>query len=632
MILVLSTGKTSDYTQYCSLGKRDIRESGLTEKDMKAGSVGCGKEREKRQGFFVLCALLLLVYATFAVYWNVQDHEFLNLDDDLYVTENANVKAGISKDGFLWAFRSFLMIRRPPRSTLSHMLDCEWYGLIAKGHHLNSLLFHIANTILLFLTLNRMTGQPWPSMGVAAAFALHPMCVESVAWVASRKSVLSTFFWMLTLWTYVRYTEKPGIARYLPVFFSLALGLLAKPILVTLPFVLLLLDYWPLGRFHFASFSTDETRRPYDIITRVQGSTIRRVLLEKLPLLALSIASICVSMATAEEQGILLSEQMVPLGLRIQNALVSYLVYIRKIIWPYDLAVFIPYPHSIPLWQPACAGLALIAMTVWAIRIAGRRPYVAVGWFWYLGTLSPVIGLAQQGLWPAVADRFVYIPQIGLFMMAAWSLNALFAAGRVPRLVMRFSLAALLLAMMVVTWFQVRTWRDSVTLFKHALEVTPQNFLAHMNLGTALAKRQEEQEAIHHFLEALHNGHPRPEQVHFNLGLAYAARGEKEQALWHYQRAAQIDPNYADLYINLGSFWLHERNFEESLRCSFRALEITKNSAKAHNNIGVVFLHQGNPERAMEHFKTALRIDPDYSIAKKNLDMAMSRTRLGAKD
>jgi len=603
--------------------KEEIREKGLTEAHVKADAAGRGKKSEKRESLFIICALLCLLYATFAVYWKVQEHEFLNLDDDLYVTENAKVKAGLSKEGFLWAFRTTATSYWHPLTVLSHMMDCEWYGLNAKGHHLNSLLIHIASTILLFITLKRMTGQPWQSMGVAAAFALHPISVESVAWVASRKSVLSTFFWMLTLWTYVRYTEKPGLTRYLLVFLCLGLGLLAKPTLVTLPFVLLLLDLWPLGRLHFARISGEQANRRNAIMACVQGATTRWVLGEKIPFLALSFASIWVSMATAQDRGILLSEGLVPLGLRIQNALVSYLVYMRKIIWPLDLAVFIPYPQSIPLWEWVCAGLALATMTVWAIRVFSKRPYITVGWFWYVGTLIPMIGLAQQGLWPAVADRFVYIPQIGLFLMAAWGVGTLAEWTRIPRFVLLFSVAAVFLAMMTVTWMQAGYWKNNVTLYTRALEVTGTNFLASMNLGSALAKQNQSTEAIRCFHEALKSEHPRPEQVHSNLGLAYASVGDKEKALQHYRAAVQINPHDAEAYINLGLFWLDEKNFAESLRYSQLALGIAKNSAKAHNNAGVALLYQGKAEEAAEHFKEALRIDPGYVAAKKNLEVTL---------
>jgi len=588
---------------------------------VKADSVG--RAKEKKESLLIVLTLLCLLYATFAVYWNVQEHGFLNLDDDLYVTENAKVKAGLSMEGFLWAFRTTATSYWHPLTVLSHMTDCEWYGLNAKGHHLNSLLLHMASAFLLFLTLRRMTGQPWPSIAVAAAFALHPISVESVAWVASRKSVLSTFFWMLTLWTYVRYTEKPGIVRYAPVFLCLGLGLLAKPTLVTLPFVLLLLDLWPLGRLPFVGGSEERGERPSRFMACIRGATTRWVLLEKIPLLTLSFASVWVSMATADDRGILLSDRLVPMGLRVQNALASYLVYLRKMIWPSDLAVFIPYPQHIPLWESAAAGLVLVAITIWAIRVVARRPYITVGWFWYVGALIPMIGLAQQGLWPAVADRFVYVPQIGLFVMAAWSIASLSAWMRVPRAVLLFSAAAVFLAMMSVAWIQVGYWKDNVTLNTRALEVTGRNFLASMNLGSALAKQGHTMEAIRCFQAALESGHPRPEQVHSNLGLAYASVGEKEKALQHYQTAVQINPRDAEAYLNLGSFWLHEKNFEESLRQSRRALEIRQDSDKAHNNIGVALLYQGKRDEAVTYFQKALRINPGYVAAKKNLEMTL---------
>ena len=590
-----------------------------------------GKAMMKGDRHLGLGVVLILVWATLAVYWDVQNHEFINLDDNLYVTENRELTGGVSWDGLLWAFSSRDRTYWHPLTWLSHMMDCQLYGLNSKGHHLNNLLFHLANAVLLFLVLKRMTGELWPSAGVAAAFALHPLNVESVAWIASRKNVLSTFFWMLTLWAYVRYAEKPRILRYLMVLLFFALGLLAKPMLVTLPFVFLLLDLWPLARFRLLYSWAQDTATRGDGGPRFPKQATLPIIMEKLPLLLLSLASIWVSLGVAEEGGILLPDQMVPMGLRVQNALVSYVVYIRKSLWPHDLSVFIPYPVSIPLWQSVAAGFLLIVVTMVAVRNAGRKPYILVGWLWYLGTLLPVIGLVQQGLWPAVADRFMYIPQVGLFIIIAWSFAGLRVSSRLSKAVLRPAIAALFLAMMVVTWVQVKGWRDSVTLFNHALEVTPHNFLGHMNLGTALAKRHQEAEAIDHFHKALDTGHPRPEQVHLNLGISYAASGDKDQALWHYHTAARINPRYAEPYIALGTFWLDEKNFEESLRYSFRALEIAKDSAKAHNNAGVALLYQGKPEEAAGHFKEALRIDPEYIIAKKNWDRAMSGTTPGVK-
>jgi protein O-mannosyl-transferase len=579
-----------------------------------------------------LGVVLILVWATLAVYWDVQNHEFINLDDNLYVTKNRQVTEGVSWDGLLWAFTSRDRTYWHPLTWLSHMMDCHLYGLNSKGHHLNNLLFHLANAVLLFLVLKRMSGELWPSAGVAAVFALHPLNVESVAWIASRKNVLSNFFWMLTLWAYVRYAEKPRLLRYLVVLLLFALGLLAKPMLVTLPFVLLLLDLWPLARFRLLPSWAQATASRRDGGSGFPKQATLRIIMEKLPLLLLSGASIWVSLGVAEKGGILLPDRMVPMGLRIQNALVSYVVYIRKTLWPHDLSVFVPYPASIPLWQSVAAGFFLIVITMLAVRNANRKPYVLVGWLWYMGSLLPVIGLVQQGLWPALADRFMYIPQVGLFIIIAWSIADLWVSSRLTRAVLRLAVAVLFLAIMIVTWVQVTFWRDSVTLFNHALEVTPYNFLGHMNLGTALAERHREAEAIDHFHKALDTGHPRPEQVHFNLGLSYAASGDKDQALWHYHTAARINPRYAEPYIALGTFWLEEKNFEESLRYSFRALEIAKDSAKAHNNVGVALLYQGKPEEAAGHFKEALRIDPGYIIAKKNWERAIGGIAPGVKD
>lgn len=354
---------------------------------------------------------LFLVMAILAVYLQVRNHDFINFDDDLYVTINPHVQAGLTLDSITWAFTSTRASNWHPLTWLSHMLDCQIYGMNPGQHHLTNVLFHILNTLLLFFVFMRMTKDLWQSGFVAALFALHPLHVESVVWLAERKDVLSTFFWMLTLWSYVRYVERSGLNRYLPVLFFFILGLMAKPMLVTLPFVLLLLDYWPLKRFRLGSSEDGQDCRPERFYLGF--------IWEKIPLFLLSAGSSVITYMVQKSSGAVSTLAVIPVHVRIANAIVSYVSYIGKMIWPHNLTILYPYLKSIIYWQVVGAGLLLAVITVVVFRMMKTKPYVAVGWFWFLGTLVPVIGLVQVGL-QAMADRYTYVPLIGLFIMVAW--------------------------------------------------------------------------------------------------------------------------------------------------------------------------------------------------------------------
>lgn len=360
----------------------------------------------KKYRTFYIC--LALVLATFAVYWQVHDHDFINFDDDLYIYDNSHVKSGLTQEGLVWAFTKAHAYNWHPLTWISHMLDCELYGLDPGGHHLTNVLFHTVNSILLFLLLNRMTKSLWLSAFVAAAFAMHPQHVESVAWLSERKDVLSTFFWMLTMWAYANYVEKPSIKRYVIMFLLFALGLMAKQMLVTLPFVLLLFDYWPLRRLKLKEQSSLNSSW---VVVSVSA---RRCILEKLPLLILSVLAAMIVYLIQQRAGIVKSVTDYSLFYRVANAIVSYVTYIGKMFWPTNLAIF--YPHlrtDLSAWQIILATLLVVSITVTAIWSRRNHPYLAVGWLWYLGTLVPVIGLVQIGL-QARADRYTYIPLIGL--------------------------------------------------------------------------------------------------------------------------------------------------------------------------------------------------------------------------
>jgi tetratricopeptide (TPR) repeat protein len=567
---------------------------------------------------------LILIVAILAVFWQVRNCGFINLDDDVYVTENLHVRSGLTLGGTIWALTTIHAGHWHPLTWLSHMLDFELYRLKPSGHHMTSLLFHIANTLLLFLFLNRATSALWASSFVAALFALHPLHVESVVWVAERKDVLSAFFWMLTMWTYIRYTERPGLNRYLSVLFSFALGLLSKPMLVTLPFTLLLLDYWPLGRFQFELSGghcishTQNSTNPSS-----QNSSAVRLILEKVPLLVLSAASSFLAFFAAKSEIAVGSLKSFPLGTRIANALVSYIIYIWKMIWPHPLAVFYPYPDSLPLWQVIGAGLLLVLVSALVIHSARRLPYLAVGWLWYLGTLVPVIGLVQVGI-QAMADRFTYVPLIGLFMIMAWGVPEILARWRYRRIALTVLGCLLLSIFMTISRLQIEHWQNAITLFKHSLMVTASNYLIHNNLGVALEEQGKTQEAIAHYLEVLRIK-PNSSEGHNNLGNVFFRQGKNQEAIAHYTEALRIKPDFARAHNNLGIALARQGKNQEAIAHYTEALRIKPDYADPHNNLGVALARQEKDEEAIAHYIEALRIKPDHADAHYNLGNALAR-------
>jgi protein O-mannosyl-transferase len=404
---------------------------------------------------------IFLVIATLAIYWQVLGHDFSNLDDPKYVTKNFHVQAGLSLDNIKWAFTTVYFSYWIPMTWLSHIIDFQLFGLNPKGHHLTSLLIHIANALILFGVLLKMTGALWRSGLVAALFALHPLNVESVVWIAERKNVLSTFFWILTLGAYAHYVKKPTIKKYGLVALFLALGLMSKPMLVTLPFVLLLLDYWPLERW-----KPDRQTGAKQIENPI---SLSRLIWEKAPFFLMVVGSSITVFILQKMGGAVKSIEAFPLEDRIINALVSYLSYLQKMIWPSELSVF--YAHAgntLPVWKGLVSAALIIVFTAWVIRKIWRIPYLAVGWFWYLGTLVPVIGIVQIGE-QAMADRYAYVPLIGIFIIVAWGVPDLLARWnhreKAPTL-----FAGLVVALMVATSTQVAFWKNDIKLFKHALK------------------------------------------------------------------------------------------------------------------------------------------------------------------
>jgi predicted negative regulator of RcsB-dependent stress response len=526
---------------------------------------------------------LLIIFATVVVFHQLPSHDFINLDDNLYVYENPQVRAGLTPENIVWSFTVFEAFNWHPLTWISHMLDCELFGLRPGLHHLTNLLFHLMNTALLLLVLRRMTGSLWRSGFVAALFALHPLHVESVAWVAERKDLLSTFFWLMSIWAYARYAERPGLHRYLPVLAFFALGLLAKPMIVTLPFVLLLLDFWPLCRIQLGQGGADNN-------LTIPRSSALRLIWEKIPLFILTAISIVVTLAAQQKGAALKSFAAFPLKTRIANALISYVSYIGKMIWPVNLAVYYPHPLALPIWQTVGAGVFLTAVSFLCIWAARKRPYLAIGWLWYLGTLVPVIGLVQVGS-QALADRYTYIPLIGLFVLIGWGVPAILIGWRHRRTVLALSTAVLLLGLTLCTWVQVGYWQDSISLFQHTVKVTTDNNFAHSNLGVALARR-----------------------------------GRFDEAITHYYEALRIKPNEAEVYNNLGNVLLAKGNVDGAIHHFGKALKIWPDWAEAHNNLGVALEKGGKLEEAKVHYQQALRLNPDYPRAKDNLERTLSLT------
>jgi hypothetical protein len=535
--------------------------------------------------------VFVLIFVTLAVFGRVVTYDFTNYDDDQYVTENHRVQTGLTVQNVAWAFTSCKPSYWMPLIWLSYMLDFELYGLNPGGYHLTNLLLHIINTLLLFLIFKRMTGAVWKSAFIAALFALHPLNVESVAWVAERKNVLSTFFWMLTLLTYVYYVARPSLTRYMLIPFTFAFGLMAKPMVVTLPFVLLLLDYWPLKRFQPEQWlSNNHVHGSKCYSGPGQGRHTLRLILEKIPLFLLTAVVSVMTFLVQQSSGAAKSIEQYPLTDRIANALVSYVAYMGKMVWPRNLAVFYPHPgNSVPWWQLTGAALFLICVSVAFIRAARRHPYLVVGWLWYLGTLMPAIGLVQSGD-QAMADRFTYVPLIGLFIVITWGASELVKTWRHRGMILAVTASTLLLAFAMCSSLQLRYWKNNITLFTHALNVTENNFLAHNNLGSALARQGRYEEATAHFMETLRIS-PNHVPAHYNLGLALAKQGKLDEAIAHYSHALRLRPNYPE----------------------------------ALNGLGVALARQGKLEEAIAYFTAALQVEPDYIPARGNLNLALKK-------
>ncbi len=596
----------------------------------------------KYRSFWVCLALTL---ATAAVFWQVCTYDFVNYDDPIYVYENPNIQAGITLKTIKWAFTTSHTGYWHPLTWLSYMLDWQLFGPNAGGYHFTSLVFHIANTLLLFIVLKLMTHRFWPSAFVAALFALHPLHVESVAWVTERKDVLSTFFWLLTMWAYARFASRPKVAGYLLVVALFALGLMAKPMLVTLPFVLLLLDYWPLDRL---SPKRQKAGSKY---------SLAYLLIEKIPLFAMTLAACIVTFICQKKGGAMYEGENYGLLICLANASTSYLRYITKMIWPARLAMFYPHPgQNVSILYAIISVAILLVVTILVLRFAKNHRYLVTGWFWYLGTLVPVIGLVQVGE-QALADRYSYITLTGLFIIITWGLPELLGKWPHRKTVLWASSLIVLSALAVCTYFQQRHWKDSITLCQHALKVTNDNYLAHYAMTEMLLDQGRIEEAIWHNTEAIRI---KPDYVDAlnNLGLALLYAGRIDEAIGYFERTLkvnsraieaylnlsaaliakgkfaeavslcnmglQIAPDFIDIRINLGRALLKSGRFAEAEKEYKEMLRIQPQNAIVHNDFGVVLSRQGKFDEAIEHFSQAVRIDPSYTTARDNLNSALA--------
>jgi Flp pilus assembly protein TadD len=541
------------------------------------------------------------------------------------------VRQGLTWDSARWAFTSFHIANWHPLSWLSHMLDVELFGPEPGPAHLTNVVLHASNAVLLFLALRFMTGAIWPCALVATLFAVHPLRVESVAWVSERKDVLSGLFWMLTMLAYAWYARRPALSRYLVVFAALALGLMSKPSLVTLPCVLLLLDLWPLRRWRLPGsrsqgYVADAGSDPGG----ADATPVHWLLLEKLPLLGLSAASSVITVL-AQQSGLAIGTlESVPMGARLANAAVAYVAYLWKTLWPANLAIIYPHPalvsadaSSALLVPSIAAGLLLACVTFLVIWSARRRTYLAVGWLWYLGALVPMVGLVQVGS-QAMADRYSYLPLLGIYIGIAWGLRDLLVRWPVRRTFLVGVSAVLVVAYGTATWAQVGTWRNSLSVYQHAVRVTENNYSAHSSLGLVLRSEGELAEAEAHFQRAIRIK-PDCDFAHTNLGVVFELQNKLARAAASHEEALRIRPDYAKAHNNLGIVRSKQGRPAEAIARFERAVEIRPDYALAHTNLGAALEKQGRSAEAINHYRWALRIQPDYAKAHNNLAVALIR-------
>jgi tetratricopeptide (TPR) repeat protein len=624
--------------------------------------------------------IIFLIVASFTAFGRIVANDFINFDDTVYLTENHHIKSGININTIKWAFGAVVSSNWHPITLLSHALDWSLFGANAGGHHFVSLLLHIGAVLFLFLFLHKTTQSLWPSAIVAALFALHPLRVESVAWAAERKDVLSMFFGMAALYAYAFYAEDKKTSKYFFCLFLFVLSLMSKPMLVTLPFLLLLLDYWPLERWQrvlnplpndkiqvaVSHPQKKKSKKSKEVVIgekkiSVPVKSSRQIasslLWEKIPFIILTIISSMVTIWAQNNGGAIASLDKLFFSDRIINAIVSYVAYLDKIFWPVDLTVFYPYNSLPPSWQVFGATLILIGISVAVIFAIKKAPFLFVSWFWYVGTLVPVIGLVQVGR-QAMADRYTYLPSIGIAIMLTWGLLYLISKKRLHKIILFPAAVLVLFVFTILTWQQCDYWKNSRSIFSHALSITKNNYLAHNNLGVALAEDGKNDQAIVHYLAALEinpfydSSHgnlgvalaaegknkeavaqylaaikinPLNDYAHCNLGVALAAQGKNEEAIAQYLAAIKINPANADAHYNLANLLMKQEKMNEAANHYRQAIKINPEHEGAHYNYAEVFVKQGNIDQAIEHFREAARIKPSSFKALNNLGVHLEK-------
>lgn len=589
----------------------------------------------------VLILTITLVVLTLLIYWDVQSYEFLNYDDNEFIVDNEHIRDGFSPDSLVYAFTDINSGIWHPVTWLSHIMDCQLYGLNPMGHHWNNLIFHLINAILVFLIFNRMTGALFRSFFVASLFAIHPVQIESVAWVAERKNVLSTLFYLLCIFSYIRHVKDQKKRKYITIILFYILGLMSKPMMVTMPFVLLLLDFWPLDRFKIWRERGNEGS--------VRSS--RSIIKEKIPFLIIAVIFSVISWKSQYISGAMTDLETIPLYARIELSLVSYINYLYNLIWPTNLAFFYPYTGNIPLWKVLGASLLLFIFCAYSIYCYKNKKHIFFGWLWFVITISPVIGLVHLGD-QAMADRYMYLPCIGIFIAVTWEVHNLIAYIGRPKFLFIFFYSAVILTFSLVSIVQVKNWRNNYSLYSHAIEVTADNYVAHANLGAALLNSGRTDEAIYH-LEKAFEIKPQSRKTHFDMGTAQAAKknfyeakkyynwilerfpndmetiyqlgrvyfdlGEYDKARYYLSTFLKQNPKHVKALIYLGHISLKLEKYKDAKKYYLSAIKLHPDSPEVLNNLGTIYYKEGDLIESTHFFKLALKYKPDFRDAYLNL-------------
>jgi tetratricopeptide (TPR) repeat protein len=576
---------------------------------------------EKHQRLYIS---LLLAVVVLAVYLPVRKHDFIRYDDDKYVTSNRNIQSGINEQSLRWAFTKSHESNWHPLTWISHMLDYQLFGLNAGAHHLENVFFHIINTLLLFFVLNRMTKAIWPSFFIAAVFGLHPLHVESVAWVAERKDVLSTFFWLLTMLAYISYIKKSDTKRLMLTLLLFATGLLAKPMLVTLPFVLLLLDYWPLERMQIGAANKSKNTGNDDNINSAGGKNVLALVREKVPFFILAIISSIVTLIVQNRGGAVQTVDELNLKMRVGNAIVAYTSYITKMLWPSKLGVLYPLDvNKLTIAKILICLLLLVSITIAVIFLSRCRKYLVSGWFWYVGTLIPVIGLVQVGD-QSMADRYTYIPMTGLLIIIAWGMNDLLWKWKYRKKALLALSLCVLAAMSVKTSLQLKYWQNSETLFKHTLDVTGSNYVMENNYGNYLNEAgQQPEKAIEHLKKSIAIN-PESAEVHNNLANILIKLNKIDEAIAEYKLAIKCKTDFPEPHHKLAIALVKQNKIDEAIKEYYEALRLDPDNVDKLSNLGFELAQKGNYSHAVEFYNKALSIDPGNILTHGRLGLALS--------